>query len=65
MNRQHLGDLGNIEADANGRAIFRIADKYIKLSDIIGRSLGITADRDDLGRGSKANSKVDGDSGER
>jgi copper chaperone for superoxide dismutase len=60
-----LGDLGNITSDESGRAAFRIIDKYIKVHDIIGRSLAVTAQADDLGRGSNAESKVDGNAGER
>jgi len=57
--------LGNIKADSNGRAVFRIIDRHIKLPDIIGRSLGVTAQADDLGRGTHQNSTKDGNSGER
>jgi Cu/Zn superoxide dismutase len=60
-----LGDLGNITSDESGRAAFRIIDKYMKVQDLIGRSLAVTAQADDLGRGSNAGSKVDGNSGER
>lgn len=52
-------------ADESGKAAFRIIDKYIKVQDMIGRSLAVTAQTDDLGRGSSTNSKVDGNSGER
>jgi len=65
INNRHVGDLGNIKADTNGRAVFRIIDRYIKLVDIIGRSLGITAQTDDLGKGTHKNSTEDGNSGER
>lgn len=57
--------MGNIIASSNGRAVFRIIDKHIKLAEIIGRSLGITAQADDLGRGTHENSIKDGNSGER
>lgn len=40
---RHLGDLGNIEANATGIAVFRFKDKQVKLQDkvrgIIGRSV--------------------------
>jgi len=65
IDKRHLGDLGNIKADSNGRAVFRIIDRHIKLPDIIGRSLGVTAQADDLGRGTHQNSTKDGNSGER
>ncbi|GIY62110.1 copper chaperone for superoxide dismutase [Caerostris extrusa] len=60
---RHYGDLGNIYADSNGRASFRIQDNVIKVYDIIGRSLAVTADKDDLGKTEKQSSKIDGNSG--
>ncbi|GIY05280.1 hypothetical protein CDAR_203431 [Caerostris darwini] len=60
---RHYGDLGNIFADSNGRASFRIQDNVIKVYDIIGRSLAVTADKDDLGKTEKQSSKIDGNSG--
>lgn len=65
VTKRHVGDLGNIEADSNGRAAFRIIDKHIKLVDVIGRSFGVTAQADDLGRGTNDSSTKDGNSGER
>ncbi|XP_057377436.1 copper chaperone for superoxide dismutase-like isoform X2 [Daphnia carinata] len=65
IQNRHLGDLGNIISDESGRAAFRIIDKYIKVHDLIGRSVAVTAQADDLGRGSNTNSKMDGNSGER
>ncbi|XP_020295228.1 copper chaperone for superoxide dismutase isoform X2 [Pseudomyrmex gracilis] len=63
LSRRHIGDLGNISADTTGRAIFRKIDKFITVSDIIGRSLIITEDPDDLGRGNSPESKINGNSG--
>ncbi|KAM3955248.1 copper chaperone for superoxide dismutase [Aphomia sociella] len=60
---RHAGDLGNIIADENGRATFRIQDNLLKIWDIIGRSVAITERGDDLGRGTCPDSKVNGDSG--
>lgn len=37
-----MGDLGNIVADKEGRATFRIVDSQLKLWDIIGRSVCIS-----------------------
>lgn len=37
-----MGDLGNINADNSGRASFRIFDKYLKLWQVIGRSICIS-----------------------
>uniref|UniRef100_A0A4X2JRZ5 Superoxide dismutase [Cu-Zn] n=1 Tax=Vombatus ursinus TaxID=29139 RepID=A0A4X2JRZ5_VOMUR len=62
---RHLGDLGNVYASANGRATFRLEDEKLKVWDIIGRSLVIDADEDDLGQGGHPLSKVTGNSGER
>ncbi|XP_034249014.1 copper chaperone for superoxide dismutase isoform X2 [Thrips palmi] len=64
MNR-HVGDLGNVLADTDGRAVFRIVDRLVKVWDIIGRSIVITESEDDLGTGEKEISKVDGNSGHR
>ncbi|XP_013144187.1 PREDICTED: copper chaperone for superoxide dismutase [Papilio polytes] len=60
---RHAGDLGNIVADDTGRATFRIVDNILKVWDIIGRSVAVTERRDDLGRGSSPESRVNGDSG--
>ncbi|KAL0809077.1 hypothetical protein ABMA28_012707 [Loxostege sticticalis] len=63
QDRRHAGDLGNIVADENGRATFRILDNVLKVWDIVGRSVAVTEKKDDLGRGSSPSSRVDGDSG--
>ncbi|XP_063992840.1 copper chaperone for superoxide dismutase [Diachasmimorpha longicaudata] len=65
ITRRHVGDLGNIVADNSGRARFRLQDKVLSVDDIIGRSLVITQDFDDLGKGDSSKSKVDGNSGRR
>nr|CAD7267840.1 unnamed protein product [Timema shepardi] len=44
---QHTGDLGNIKADVNGRAVFRFEDKLVKVGDIIGRSVAVNQGPDD------------------
>lgn len=62
---QHRGDLGNVHADADGRAIFRLEDKQLKIWDVIGRSLVIDEGEDDLGRGGHPLSKITGNSGKR
>jgi len=51
---RHAGDLGNIKANKNGIVKKTIYDKVLKLSgkyNIIGRSVVIHANPDDLGRG--------------
>jgi Cu-Zn family superoxide dismutase len=48
---RHVGDLGNLKADANGKATVKILDKVIKLTgphSIIGRGLVVHAKADDL-----------------
>ena len=49
---RHVGDLGNIQTDSQGRSKYRMTDSIIKLrgtkSNIIGRGLIIHADTDDL-----------------
>ncbi|GFS45606.1 copper chaperone for superoxide dismutase [Nephila pilipes] len=60
---RHYGDLGNIVADSSGRASFRIQDNIIKVYDIIGRSIAVSADKDDLGKVENQLSAIDGNSG--
>ncbi|CAG0919627.1 unnamed protein product [Notodromas monacha] len=65
---RHLGDLGNMLADANGVANLNMEDKMIRLDgphSILGRALVIHADPDDFGRGGDANSRETGNSGAR
>ncbi|KAG0326344.1 hypothetical protein BGZ99_009696 [Dissophora globulifera] len=62
----HVGDLGNIEVDEKGWGDLVMESKRIKVWDIIGRSMVVTEQEDDLGRSSaaaSAASKVDGNSG--
>lgn len=63
--QRHAGDLGNIEADASGRATFRFTDKLVEVGDIIGRSIVITEHADDFGCGNNEHSLIDGNSGAR
>ena len=51
---RHVGDLGNIQADEYGKVDITFTDKLIKLNgkcNIIGRSVVIHEDEDDLGLG--------------
>ncbi|VIO92969.1 Uncharacterized protein BM_BM11557 [Brugia malayi] len=51
---RHVGDLGNIVAGADGTAHIDISDKHVQLlgpNSIIGRSIVVHADQDDLGKG--------------
>uniref|UniRef100_A0A1B6D9K4 Extracellular superoxide dismutase [Cu-Zn] n=2 Tax=Clastoptera arizonana TaxID=38151 RepID=A0A1B6D9K4_9HEMI len=65
QNNRHTGDLGNVIADDLGRASFRFVDKVVKVWDVIGRSLVVTEDPDDLGKGKTERSTQDGNSGRR
>jgi Cu-Zn family superoxide dismutase len=66
---RHLGDLGNIIADKNGNVDMKIVDNQISLRglqrNIIGRSLVIHADEDDLGKGGNEESLKTGNAGKR
>uniref|UniRef100_A0AAF5Q5X8 Superoxide dismutase [Cu-Zn] n=2 Tax=Wuchereria bancrofti TaxID=6293 RepID=A0AAF5Q5X8_WUCBA len=51
---RHVGDLGNIVAEGDGTAHINISDKHVQLlgpNSIIGRSIVVHADQDDLGKG--------------
>jgi len=51
---RHLGDLGNIIADNNGRTSMTIYDKSLSINGkygIIGRSVVVHLDEDDIGKG--------------
>jgi len=65
---RHVGDLGNIEADASGVAKVNITDKQVSLvgdNNVIGRTLVVHADQDDLGEGGHELSKTTGNAGAR
>ncbi|XP_068163801.1 copper chaperone for superoxide dismutase [Antennarius striatus] len=62
---RHVGDLGNIVAGLDGRASFRLEDSHIKVWDVIGRSLVVDSEEDDLGQGGHPLSKQTGNSGQR
>jgi len=66
---RHVGDLGNIHFDARGVAKFRMEDGLVKLrgtkANVIGRSLVIHEDMDDLGMGSHNDSLTTGHAGKR
>ncbi len=46
--KRHMGDLGNIEADASGKARLEITDKKMKLDSIIGKAVIVHEKADDL-----------------
>uniref|UniRef100_A0A0A9Y301 superoxide dismutase n=1 Tax=Lygus hesperus TaxID=30085 RepID=A0A0A9Y301_LYGHE len=64
---RHLGDLGNVLVDDNGTGKIEITDKFLSLSgknSILGRSLVIHEQPDDLGKGNnRSTSKKTGSSG--
>jgi Cu-Zn family superoxide dismutase len=66
---RHVGDLGNIRFDAKGIAKIRLEDPLVKLrgnkANVIGRSLVIHKDPDDLGTGGHKDSLVTGHAGKR
>ncbi|XP_037504817.1 superoxide dismutase [Cu-Zn] [Rhipicephalus sanguineus] len=65
---RHVGDLGNIEADNSGSAVFGLTDHELQLNgefSIIGRSIVVHQDKDDLGRGNFSDSLTTGHSGSR
>ncbi len=66
---RHVGDLGNITADKNGRVSEIIYDKMIKLrgnrANIIGRSVVVHTDEDNLGKPGDPESLLTGRSGGR
>ena len=66
---RHVGDLGNLIADAKGVAKYTIRDSIIRLrgtkANIIGRGLIIHADEDDLGKGGQSDSLTTGHAGKR
>ena len=65
---RHVGDLGNIEPNSKGEVNKTMYDTKIKLggkNSIIGRSIVIHADRDDLGKGGDAESLKTGNAGKR
>uniref|UniRef100_A0A2A4JHM4 Superoxide dismutase [Cu-Zn] n=1 Tax=Heliothis virescens TaxID=7102 RepID=A0A2A4JHM4_HELVI len=65
---RHVGDLGNIESTGAGATKVNIQDKLISLTgpnSIIGRTLVVHADPDDLGIGGHELSKTTGNAGAR
>ena len=61
----HAGDLGNIYADMNGQCNGQIITDKFCLHEIIGRSVIIHEDPDDLGKSNEKDSKTTGHSGKR
>jgi len=65
---RHIGDLGNIVADSDGKAVIDITDQLISLTgneSIIGRAIVVHEGTDDLGKGGDEGSKKTGNAGGR
>jgi Cu-Zn family superoxide dismutase len=66
---RHVGDLGNIKTDKDGNCKMKFKDHMIKLrgykQNIIGRSIVIHGQKDDLGLGGDSESKRTGNAGKR
>ncbi|XP_077864012.1 uncharacterized protein LOC100367813 [Saccoglossus kowalevskii] len=65
---RHVGDLGNIVADAKGRVSTIITDDQISLVgsySIIGRAFVVHEGEDDLGKGGDEGSRTTGNAGKR
>ncbi|KAI8098129.1 copper/zinc superoxide dismutase [Gilbertella persicaria] len=65
---RHAGDLGNITANASGEATLKVEDSQLKLIgplSIIGRTVIVHADEDDLGLGGHELSATTGNAGDR
>lgn len=62
---RHAGDLGNIIATNDNSTILNITYKNVKLSDYIGKSLVVHANRDDLGKTNAEDSQTTGNAGAR
>ncbi|XP_078415992.1 superoxide dismutase [Cu-Zn]-like [Cetorhinus maximus] len=64
--KRHVGDLGNIEADENGTARVEIVDRLLRLAgkySIIGRTMVVNENEDDLGKGGNKESLESGNHG--
>jgi Cu-Zn family superoxide dismutase len=61
----HAGDLGNIHTDSKGVCIMEIKTDKFFVEEIIGRSVVIHQDTDDLGKGNNKESLKTGNSGKR
>ncbi|CAB57444.1 Superoxide dismutase [Cu-Zn] [Schizosaccharomyces pombe] len=65
---RHVGDLGNLESDAQGNIKTTFSDSVISLfgaNSIIGRTIVIHAGEDDLGKGTSEESLKTGNAGAR
>ncbi|KAL7670157.1 hypothetical protein ACOME3_005100 [Neoechinorhynchus agilis] len=66
--RRHVGDFGNVEATSDGHAKFYLKDQLATLygeNSILGRSMVLHRDEDDLGTGKFPDSTTTGHAGAR
>ncbi len=61
----HHGDLGNVIVQKDGRCKMKLYSTKLSLLELLGRSLVLHANRDDLGRGGDEESLETGNSGAR
>lgn len=61
---RHDGDLGNIEANADGRSV-GVMCVTLNLNNIIGKTIVLHEQEDDLGKNNTNESKTTGNAGER
>lgn len=65
---RHVGDLGNVQADAQGNGLYEHVDHEIKLFgpySVVGRACVLHKDEDDLGLGGHELSPITGNAGAR
>jgi Cu-Zn family superoxide dismutase len=65
---RHIGDLGNINVNADGKSYLKYADSLLELRgdySIVGRTCTLHSDEDDLGRGHAGDSSRNGHAGGR
>eukprot|EP01089_Gocevia_fonbrunei_P013301 TRINITY_DN3380_c0_g1_i1.p1 TRINITY_DN3380_c0_g1~~TRINITY_DN3380_c0_g1_i1.p1 ORF type:complete len:169 (-),score=53.11 TRINITY_DN3380_c0_g1_i1:50-511(-) len=65
---RHVGDLGNVTADDKGNVSATLTDKQVTLfgeHTVVGRTMVVHADTDDLGQGGHDDSKTTGHAGAR
>ena len=65
LDNGHKGDLGNIKTDSDGNCNMSIKTDKFSVNEILGRSIIIHQDEDDLGLGTHDDSKTTGHSGSR
>ena len=65
---RHVGDLGNVQSDAEGNGTYKAEDRLVQLFgaySVVGRSCVLHADTDDLGKGGNEESLKTGNAGAR